>query len=253
MLDTTLIYLIAGLAVLLLGISKGGLGGAFNVIAMPMLALVLDPRYAAALILPILCLFDVMALWTYWGKGHAHLVKIMLVGALLGIGIGTLSFKYLDADAIRLILGIISLLFGVRSLYQYWREASPVARTPPDWVGKLSGALAGFTSFVAHAGAPPVQMYLLPMRLHKTLLHSTMVLFFAAINYIKLIPYAWLGQLNSASLLESVTLLPFVPVGFYLGVWLHKRVSERSFYLISYLALIVMGLKLVYDGAAGIA
>lgn len=252
MLDSSLIYIVAGSAVLLLGISKGGLGGAFNIIAMPMLALAIDPRYAAALILPILCLFDLMALWTYRGRGNGHLVKIMLLGALLGIGVGTISFKYLDANGIRLMLGIIALLFGIRSLSAYLKDASPPTTTPPDWVGTGSGALAGFTSFVAHAGAPPVQMYLLPMRMHKTLLHSTMVLFFAAINYIKLVPYFWLGQLNMGSLAESMSLLPFAPLGFFLGVWLHKRISDRHFYLVSYIALLLMGGKLVYDGFTGL-
>ena len=251
MIETTTIYLIAALAVLLLGISKGGLGGAFNVIAMPMLALAIDPRYAAALILPILCLFDLMALWTYRGKGNGELVKVMFIGALLGIAIGTLTFKLLDANGIRLILGIIAIIFGTRSLLAYLRDASPPARHVPKWFGSLCGALAGFTSFIAHAGAPPVQMYLLPMRMHKTLLHATMVIFFAAINFVKLIPYAWLGQLNTGSLTESAKLLPFVPIGFYLGVWLHKHITDRHFYLISYLALLVMGLKLGYDGIQG--
>lgn len=252
MIESTAIYAVAACAVLLLGISKGGLGGALNAIAMPMLALAIDPRLAAALMLPILCLFDLMALWTYWGKGDRRLVRIMFLGALLGIAIGTLTFAYLDANGIRLILGVISLVFGVRFLYQYFRHRSPAARTPPDWVGTSCGATAGFTSFIAHAGAPPVQIYLLPMRLEKTLLHSTMVLFFAAINYVKLVPYAWLGQLNTASLIDSATLLPFVPIGFFLGVWLHKRITDQHFYLISYIALLLVGLKLVYDGVTGL-
>ena len=251
MIDTTSLYLIAGLAVLLIGISKGGVG-AFNVVAMPMLAMVIDPRAAAALILPILCVFDLMALWTFRGKGNGSLARVMLLGSLLGIVMGTLTFRYLDANGIRLIIGLISLVFGGRFLYQFWFNPDRPKKILPKSIGVFCGATGGFTSFVAHAGVPPIQIYLLPMRMQKTVLHATMVTFFAVTNYVKLIPYAWLGQLSLGSVVDSAKLLPFVPIGFLLGVWLHKRLSEQIFYLVSYVALVAMGVKLTYDGLTSI-
>ena len=105
---------------------------------------------------------------------------------------------------------------------------------------------------VAHAGGGPLSMYLFPLKLDKTKLMATSVFFFITVNYAKLIPYAWLGQLSSENLMTSLMLLPLAPIGVKLGVWMHHRVSNDIFYIICYTALFFTGLKLIYDGVAGL-
>ena len=121
--------------------------------------------------------------------------------------------------------------------------------TKRSWFkGGFFGALSGFTSFVAHAGGPPVQFYLLPQQMNKTLLVGTNVVFFFAVNQMKLVPYAMLGQFSTENLMVSLVLLPLAPLGVWLGLKLHGIVSQTLFYWICYSSMIVAGSKLVWDG-----
>jgi len=109
------------------------------------------------------------------------------------------------------------------------------------------GAVSGFTSTLAHAGGPPFAIWMLPQKLDKTVLVATSVVFFLVVNYVKLVPYAWLGQLNRMNLAASLLFAPLAPLGIWLGVWLHRRVSERAFYQVSYALLFATGIKLIAD------
>ena len=116
--------------------------------------------------------------------------------------------------------------------------------------GTFWGALSGFTSTLAHAGGPPFAIWMLPQKLDKTTLVATSAAFFLVVNYVKLVPYAMLGQLNTSNLTASLLFAPLAPIGIWLGVWLHRRISERAFYVISYVLLFATGVKLVWDGVA---
>ena len=95
--------------------------------------------------------------------------------------------------------------------------------------GAFWGTVAGFTSFVSHAGGPPTQMYLLPLRLDPKLIAGTTVLVFAVANFVKLLPYAMLGQFSTDHLIVSAVLLPFAPVATFLGARLVRIVSFGDF------------------------
>ncbi len=237
-------------AVLLFGISKGGFGGGLGTLAVPLMALVISPIQAAAILLPLLCLMDIVSLWQYRRKWIWPELTVLLPGSLLGIGVGTILFEYMSASVIRLIVGTVAVSFTVH----YWlstrgRSASSLADFPRS-VGTFFGAITGFTSFVAHAGGPPINMYLLRRPLNRTDFVATTVLFFAVVNYVKLIPYAWLGQLATGNLMTSLALSPLAPIGVLIGVYLHKRVSDRFFFAFVYLLLFAVGLRLIYDGLA---
>ncbi len=244
-------------AILIVGVSKGGFGGGLGAVGVPILALAVDPRTAAAVLLPVLCAIDLVGLKAYWGRWHRLNMRILIAAAMIGIAAGALTFRHLDADAIRLLIGAISIVFALRA----WRSgrrgqaraAAAASAAAPDVVrGGFWGAIAGFTSFVAHSGSPPVAVYLLPQRLDKTLYQATTVVFFAAINYVKLLPYWWLGQFPQANLAVSAALLPLAVGAALLGVWLHTRTSDRVFYVAVYVFLFGIGLKLVYDGLSGL-
>lgn len=248
-------YAIAVPAVILSGVSKGGFGGGLGIMTVPLMALVVPPAQAAAIMLPILCTIDVVGLWAYRGQGDRRNLELLLVAAVIGIGIGALTFRYLTADALRIILGAIAIGFTLRWFWQsYWAKKSGVAavaapRNPAR--GAFWGTLSGYTSFIAHAGGPPLSVYLLPQRLDKTVFQATTVVFFAVVNYVKLVPYAFLDMFPAANLTTSLVLVPAAILGTFAGVWLHKRVNDRLFYRFCYAFVFVTGAKLLFDGMRG--
>ncbi len=239
-------YLIAVPALLITGISKGGFGGGLGIVAVPLLALVVSPAQAAAVLLPVLILMDLIGVRAYWRQFDGHALAVMLPGAVVGIALGGLAFGVLDARATRLIVGTIALAF-VAHLPARRRPARP-GRRPNAGLGAICGAVAGFTSTVAHAGSPPAAIYLLPLKLDKTRFVATNVVLFAAINLIKLVPYALVGQLSGSNLATALVLAPLAPVSMVLGMRLHHRIDPSTFYRLCYLFVALTGLKLIYDG-----
>lgn len=232
------------IAVTLIGISKGGFGGSLGMLGVPLMALTMSPVVAAAILLPILCAMDIMALrafWKGWSKQH---LRRLIPAAILGIVVGSLTFSYLHSSHIRLLIGLTATGFALN----HWFKPIRLIREKPGKIaGMVWGSVAGFTSFVAHAGGPPFSIYMLPQQLDKTTYQATAVLFFLVINYVKLIPYTLLGQFNTDNLLLSLSLLPVAALGIWLGVQLHNRVSDKLFFQFAYVMLFITGLKLIAD------
>ena len=245
-------YAVAVPAVILSGVSKGGFGGGLGIMTVPLLALMVPPTQAAAIMLPILCAIDVVGLWAYRGQGDRKNLQLLLIAAMIGIAIGAFTFRYLTADALRIILGVTAIGFTLRWFLQTYaakRRGTALAPAPRNAAkGTFWGILSGYTSFIAHAGGPPLSVYLLPQRLEKTVYQATTVVFFAVVNYVKLVPYAVIGMFPETNLATSLVLMPAAILGTFLGVWLHKRVSDRLFYLFCYAFVLITGAKLLFDG-----
>ncbi|AYF86488.1 sulfite exporter TauE/SafE family protein [Pseudomonas sp. JS3066] len=237
------LFLLGIPAVLLTGISKGGFGGALGGIAVPLLALMMPPTQAAAIMLPILCMADITGLRRFYGKWDLHNLKIMLPGALLGVLAGTLSFGLLSERLLGLMIGGIAIVFFLLNVLNAAATQSP--STPKVVKGTLLSGIAGFTSFVAHAGGPPIMMYLLPQQMDKVRYVATVNCFFLLTNAIKLVPYALLGQFTTTSLTASLALAPIVVAGVWLGIWLQGRVNHTWFYRIAWAGLLVTGIQLL--------
>lgn len=253
MITDPLFYLCAIPAVVLFGMSKGGLGGGPAMLSVPLMALVISPLQAAAILLPLLMVMDGVAVWTFRGQWDKRQLRILLPGALLGVVVGAFTFRYISEDGIKVMIGVIALAFSLdyyRKRYQARRKREPEivpAETNPT-KGGFWGAVSGYTSFVIHAGGPPASVYMLPLRLDKQTLMATFAFFFAVVNFTKLFPYLWLGQVNYTSILASLVLVPFAPMGVRLGYFLLHRVSENFIYEISYLFLVAVGIKLGWEG-----
>jgi hypothetical protein len=247
-------YPVAVFAILLTGVAKGGFGGGSGGVAVPLMAIFISPIEAAAIMLPILCAMDLFGMHAYRGRWSRKHLAILLPGALVGIVAGALAFGTMPVDAIRLLIGGIAVLFALNRWFGVTeRIATRIAasREPPGPVaGAFWGAVSGFTSTLAHAGGPPFAIYVLPQRLDKTAFVATSVVFFLIVNYVKLVPYYFLGQLNVGNLAASLVFAPLAPLGIWLGVWLHRRIPEAAFYHVAYGLLFATGAKLVWDALA---
>ncbi|WP_417432297.1 sulfite exporter TauE/SafE family protein [Kiloniella sp.] len=239
-------YIVAAFAVLITGISKSGFSGGMGALTVPLMAMFISPFKAAAIMLPILCCMDALSIWAYRKSFHRKNLTVLVLGALSGIGIGALTYSYVEANDIRILLGLLTLLFGLSYFISNQKERKQTEASSPVGIG--CGVIAGFTSFVAHAGGPPVKFFLLRQRLDKTVFVGTNVAFFLIVNQVKLIPYAWMGQFSSENLMLSLLFVPIVPLGIWLGLKLHQLIAPELFYQISYLMMILAGAKLLYDG-----
>jgi uncharacterized protein len=250
MIENLWFYALAVPAVLITGISKGGFAGGIGLLAVPMMALIINPVQAAGIMLPILVAMDIFGVVAYRKTFDRRNLKMLLPGAVVGIAIGALTSGIVSEQFVKLVVGIITVGFGL-----YWFV--PKDGDKPQkrgWVsGTLCGMGAGFTSFVSHAGTPPFQMHMLPQRLDKTLYVGTSIMFFATMNLIKTLPYALLGQLGPGNLETSAVLIPLAPVGMMLGIWLHKIIPEKPFYRVCYAMILIVGVKLLWDAIAGLA
>ncbi len=236
-------------AVVLVGLSKGGLGGAFAMMGVPIMVLVMPPLQALALMLPVLLMMDAVSLWAWRGWYDRATLLVMLPGALLGIALGALAAAFTSDAAVRVLVGMVALGFVVRMALA--RRDAP-AKGQSGWRGGFWGAVAGFTSFVAHAGRPPFDVYALPLRFDPRVLAGTSVIFFAVVNAVKLLPYAILGQFDREILLTAGVMLPVAVLATLMGAWIVRRMRAEVFYPVMYAMLALVGLRLVWDGARGL-
>ena len=233
-------------AVVMVGLSKGGLGP-LGSLAVPILSLVISPVQAAGLTLPIFVMSDVVAVISYRKCFDKSLLKLMLPAAIVGIGLGWLTAAKVSDDAVRLIVGAVSALFAVN----YWLKARLLAEPakPNGAKGAFWGALSGYTSFVSHSGGPPFQMYVLPLGLSPTVFAGTSTIFFACVNALKLIPYFFLGQFKSANLEAAALLAPLSIACALIAVRIVRVIDTGKFYRLVYALMFAMGLFLIGQAA----
>ncbi|MAZ19531.1 MAG: hypothetical protein CL535_24795 [Ahrensia sp.] len=248
-----LFYAAAIPAVIFVGLSKGGFGGAMALIGLPLMALVVSPIKAAAIMLPILIVMDIVSLWTWRGVFDPKTLKIMLPAGMVGIGIGWATASWVTAGEVRLLVGTVALLFAADYLRQRLFVRNAEAKPHNAVKGTFWGVIAGFTSFVSHAGGPPYQFYALPLGQEPKLYVGTSVIFFAIVNAVKLLPYFALGQFDPGNLATSAVLMPIAPVATLAGAWIVRRIDRTIFYPFMYMMIFLVGLKLVYDGMMSLA
>jgi uncharacterized protein len=237
----------AALATLLVGASKGGIPG-IGILGVPILALAVSPVVAAGLLLPIYIISDVYGLWLYRKHYDVWNIKIMVAAAAIGILIGWMTAQY-NSDALtKLLVGGIGLWYAGDLFIKARRKIEFVPRTADVPRGLFWGSLAGFTSFVAHAGGTPFQMYVLPQQLDKMTYAGTATIAFALINWMKLPPYWLLGQVNLGSLKTGLILAPIALFGAWAGYYLTKSIPSTWFFRFVEIALFFVSLKLIYDG-----
>ena len=240
-------FAIAIPAVIFAGISNAGFGSGAAFAGASILALVLPPGLALGIMLPLLMLIDVASLKSYWRRWSWVDGRAMILGSLPGIALGVALWRVANDDSIRLLIGAISIAFVVwqlavkAGLLRLGKSSLSV-----KWA-YVTGAAAGFTSFVSHAGGPPAAVYLLSRGLDKTTYQATTVLVFWIINIGKAIPYTFMGLFTVETLLVDLALAPAALVGTWIGVRAHHIISERAFFALTYVLLMITGTKLIWD------
>ncbi len=248
--ETTAYWVVAVLAAALVGMGKGGVP-VVGMMGVPVMALVMSPVLAAGLLLPVYVVSDIFGLYAYRHAFDRRVLAIFLPGALVGVGIGWATASVVPEPAVTLLVGAIGLAFAANLLIRKQAVAAPRrARVAP---GLFWGTLSGFTSFVSHAGAPPYQVYALPLGMSKAVLAGTSTIAFAAINAAKLLPYYALGQLNPGNLQIAAVLAVPASLAVFAGVRLVRWLPEWLFFRIVAWALLLISVKLLWDGARGLA
>jgi len=243
-------YLVSIPALMLYGVAKGGFGGPVAILAVPLMALIMPPAQAAAILLPILVVMDMVVVYSYRGHFDRTALRLLLPGAVLGLLAGYLLADAMNDTLMRLLVGVVALVFGVQSFFGW---LSSLGREHNRYTATTMGALSGFTSFSIHAGGAPLAMYLLPKQLPPMLYAGTAGFFFAVVNLIKLPAYFALGQFSTDNLVYSLVLVPLAPLGVLLGRLLVRLSNPRFYYRVISAFLVVVGIKLIYDGLGGLA
>lgn len=237
-------------AVLIAGISKGGFGSGAAFAGAVLLALVVEPGAALAVMLPLLMLMDVTALRFYWRQWDPAATRLMVLGGVPGVAAGAALWSVLSADAVRLIIGVIAVGFVA---FQIARDRGWLTMTglpAGRGAGLAWGAVAGFTSFISHAGGPAAAIFLLSRGLDKRRFQATTVAVFWLLNVAKFVPYAALGIFSRDTLLAGLILSPLAVLGIWAGVRLHRAIPQGAFFVIMYGLLTVTGLRLIWVGLA---
>jgi uncharacterized membrane protein YfcA len=237
-----LFYLLAIVAVTLLGLSKGGFFG-LGVMGLPLLSLHMPPLQAAAIILPTALAQDILTVWAYRRDWSAWNLKIMIPSMFIGMMVGTLFAASLSAAHIRLAIGILAALFVLR----HWlgQRFDRLTVEPGVASGMIFGAIGGFTTLLANAGGPVWQMHLLPQKLDKLSYAGTLTMLFAVSNVIKIPAYGALGQLTAENLALGAVLLPVAVISNYAGIWLVRRTSTEQFFRIAYVLMFFIAIELI--------
>lgn len=238
-------WVLAVIAAVSVGLAKGGLS-MVGVISVPLMALVMSPIQAAGMLLPVYIVSDLGGLIAYRKNfDRAVLVKLM-PGAILGILLGWATSSFVSDKSVELVVGVIGLVFAVSAL---WKRRVEAAARHPDWLrGSLWGTISGYTSFVAHAGAAPYQVYAQPLRMSPLVYAGTTTIFFAVCNWVKLVPYAMLGQLSTENLKVAAILTIPALLSVQAGIWIVKRLSPTIFYKLITWMLLIVSIRLIWGG-----
>ena len=248
MITDPLFYLLAIPAITALGLGKGGFAGV-GMISTPLLALTMPPLQAAAILLPILLCQDAISCFAYRHEWSAWNLKVLLPGAVIGVGAAWLFAAYVPNAYVEIAVGTTGVAFA---LYTWLGKLPAAPRRPSVPMSMFWGALAGFTSTIIQVGAPPYQVHILPQRLDKLTLIGTTIIFFALVNVMKLVPYFALGQFSSRTFATSLVLLPLAIAANFLGLWLARRTPTELFYRIAYALMFVISLGLIWQGTSAL-
>ena len=244
--NNVLFYLVTAFVGVLIGVAKGGLGGLPGTLATPLMTLVMPPNQVVGLVLPMLMLADLFSIASYWRRWRTRLVLLLLPGGVAGVTIGTYFIKNASTELWKNVLAVIVLSFTVYKLLEKYilRKLTYEGR---DWHGLLGGLIAGFSSTLAHAGGPPVAIYLLLHKIPPIEFNASMAVYFGILNWVKVPYYAHAKLFDFDRLAQIVWLLPVIPLSVVLGRWMAKKIDRVWFERMIVILLLVSGVVLLLE------
>jgi uncharacterized membrane protein YfcA len=245
--EGTTFWIIAVIASITVGLSKGGLP-VIAMMSVPILSLVMPPLQAAGLLLPIYIVSDWFGVWAYRREFDLNVLKIMVPATAIGVTIGWATASLISEEMVGGVIGALGSAFAATRLLGL--GVKPEAQAAKVAPGVFWGAAAGFTSFVSHAGAPPYQIYTLPLRMPKAVFAGTSTILFAWVNFIKLPAYYSIGILSFDSLHIAAWLFVPASLAVFAGVRLVRILPEKIFYTLVLWALLLLSLRMLWVAAA---
>lgn len=239
-------WIVACLAAFLLGMSKGGMP-VIAILAVPLMALFMDPIVAAGLLLPLYIIADCYAVYLFRHAYSVPNLRLLLPASVVGICAGYFAVAYVPVDAIKLLLSFIGFSYLAQAMARRLSKTETPPRPADTPRGLIYGALSGLTSYISHAGGPPYQAYVLPQKLDKLVYLGTTTIFFACVNLMKLPAFMLAGQVNWQSMSQSVWLIPAALTGAFSGAWISKKLPQHIFFALVEIALAIVSVKLLSE------
>jgi uncharacterized membrane protein YfcA len=239
---------LASLAAVLIGMSKGGLP-LVGMMSVPVLSLVMSPVKAAVLLLPLFVISDAVGVWLYRKQYSLVNLKILIPAGIAGVLFGWLTATMISEQTIKFLIGLVGVSFCLQTWFKRGQDHAPKTAHWPK--GLFWGSAAGFTSFIAHAGGPPFQIFVLPQKLPKAEFAGTATILFAIINAAKIVPYQNLSPYSEEDFWKIAVLVPFALLGTFLGAYLTKRIADAWFFKLVQVGLFLLSIKLIHDAIFG--
>lgn len=238
--------IVVALAFLLAGMSRGGLAGGVGLLSVPILSLVMPPWQAAAALLPLLALLNVVNLALCYRSFDLRLLGRLLPASAIGVVAGWAAAKVFDSSLLSLVIGMVLVLVSLmriaqdQAVVQTMKTDGPRNETATfGW-----GIAAGFASFVAHAGGGPLVLALSHEKNRGSLIGATCAVF-ALTDALKVVAYAQLGWFTPEALRSSLVMAPIALIGFFVARKFAVTGSDRAFRLGSLGLVTVAGLTMV--------
>tara|TARA_B100001248_G_scaffold210251_1_gene164443 strand:+ start:2832 stop:3593 length:762 start_codon:yes stop_codon:yes gene_type:complete len=236
-----------GFASFIMGMSRGGIGGGFGLVGVLLAAQIMPPITAAAFLLPILVVTDPFAYWLYRKHVLWRSMNILLAGGLIGMLTGAITIKLITPEALKIFIGLLALILVGDGLMRHFRKVTEPRILGPIW-GLLSGSLAGYSSFLIHSGLPPIAAYLLPQNITRQAFLGTVAVFFSICNFLKIVPYWYLGIFNFDLIGLTSLFIPISFVGLFVGRIINHFLTDRIFFIIVYITIFALGVRLIWTG-----
>jgi uncharacterized protein len=244
-----LFYLVGAIAVVLVGLGKGGFTGLGSA-SLPIMTLAIDPIAGAAILLPLFIVQDAVGVFAFRKSVNWRLLGWTLPGAVVGTFLGWLLAASVSVWVVEAAVGAIAVAFGLNRLASDLGKGVRLSKPQPEPVGLFWGGVSGFTSQIALAGGPPFQIWALSRKLPRDAFVGTSALFFAVINWLKVPAFFALGQFTERNAVLSGIFLPLAILSTFAGVWLVRRIEPGRFLIAINVLMVAVGAKLLWSALA---
>jgi uncharacterized protein len=238
-------YSVAALAVIILGLGKGGFAGLGSA-AMPLMALVIDPVRGAAILLPMMLVQDVVGVWAFRKDVDRPTLLWSIPGGLAGTILGWWLAASVSVSGVQAVVGGLAILFGINRLLDWRGKGLKLQSDLPQWTCIVASTAAGFASQIALAGGPPYQIWAMTKRFSRDIFVGTCAVFYFLLNWFKVPAFFALGQFTWPNFQITLLLMPLAIASTFAGVRLVKRVPHEKFGAIISALMVAVGLRLLW-------